>query len=305
MTSLRTLLALPFLAAVAHADISRVLEFRYSGDTVKELHLATFGGSIEVTTTQDKDILIEAHEKISVNTEEEAAKIRGRYTLTSGEKDGTASVEARQQGSQGWFGNKINVRLVAKIPESLNLRLATSGGRIQVGDLSGTLNAETSGGSIELGVMRNEARVETSGGKIVVKASERLLLAETSGGKIIVDKAAGRTELRTSGGSIRVGAASGGIQASTSGGSVEVIFDTEQPLASELETAGGSVTAFVPKGVNCRIDLATAGGGASTDLPVLLDEGKKRRSELRGQLGKGGETLRLRSSGGSVAVRSL
>jgi len=53
--------------------------------------------------------------------------------------------------------------------------------------------------------------------------------------------------------------------------------------------------------VNLNLDASTTGGSVSSDIPVLV-QGKASRSSLKGKMGKGGELLRIRGSGGSVRL---
>ena len=81
-------------------------------------------------------------------------------------------------------------------------------------------------------------------------------------------------------------------------------FTVGNARGGSLSTSGGSVTAYVDPAVGLDIDISTSGGSATVDLPVTV-QGRLSRNAVSGTLNGGGESLRLRSSGGGVRLRSL
>jgi hypothetical protein len=56
--------------------------------------------------------------------------------------------------------------------------------------------------------------------------------------------------------------------------------------------------------VDLQIDASTSGGSVRSDIPVKI-VGKVSGSSIRGTMGKGGETLYVHTSGGSVRIGSI
>ncbi len=181
-------------------------------------------------------------------------------------------------------------------------RIETSGGGIEVRDLVGDLQAETSGGSIHLQDIKGKSRVETSGGGIEAMNLEGPLNAETSGGSVSLERVTGDIRAHSSGGGIHIREAGGRVDADTSGGSIEASFTRGNSRGGSLESSGGGITVSVDPAVSLAIDAH--GNSVSTDLPLTI-RGEFARGSLRGTLGRGGESLRLRTSGGSVRIRAL
>lgn len=177
--------------------------------------------------------------------------------------------------------------------------LETSGGSIGVSALAGSLKAETSGGSIEVEGVEGDVVVGTSGGTIRVSAVTGSLEAETSGGSIDTKDVAGDQIATTSGGAIRVAGAGNLVEAETSGGSIEVSFGRGNAHGGSLSTSGGGIRVVLDPAVSLTVDASTSGGSVTSDLPV---KGQVARSSLRGSLGSGGETLKMRTSGGSIRI---
>jgi DUF4097 and DUF4098 domain-containing protein YvlB len=181
-------------------------------------------------------------------------------------------------------------------------KIETSGGGIEVRDLVGDLQADTSGGSIHLRDIKGKSRVETSGGGIEAVNLEGPLKAETSGGSVSLERVSGDIHAHSSGGGIHIREAGGRVDADTSGGSIEASFAHGNARGGSLESSGGGISVSLDPGVGLSIDAH--GNSVSSDLPLTV-QGEISRRSLRGTLGKGGESLRLRTSGGSVRIRSL
>ncbi len=181
-------------------------------------------------------------------------------------------------------------------------KLETSGGGIEVKDLAADLVAHTSGGSISLTHIGGKCRVDTSGGGITAEGIDGTLEAESSGGSLDFDHVRGNIHAHTSGGGIEIRDAGGRVDADTSGGSVEVEFARGNSRGGTIESSGGGVSVALDPTVGLAIDAS--GNSVHADLPVTI-QGEVSRRHLHGNLGSGGEPLRLHTSGGSVHIRSL
>ena len=239
-------------------------------------------------------------------------------------EEGTRSaavIARRRHPIASWFGNGYSaIRFEVEVPAETAVdvqtsgggislstlrspaRIETSGGGIEVRDLTGDLQAETSGGSIHLHDIKGKSRVETSGGGIEGVNLEGPLNAETSGGPIALERVTGDIHAHSSGGGIRIREAGGRVDADTSGGSIEASFSRGNSRGGTLESSGGGIIVSLDPDVGLAIDAH--GNSVSSDLPLTV-QGEFSRGSLRGTLGHGGESLRLRTSGGSVRIRAL
>lgn len=183
--------------------------------------------------------------------------------------------------------------------------LKTSGGGILVSGVAGNVDTDTSGGGVKLREVTGAARVRTSGGGIEAESLTGALDAHTSGGPIRLERVANDVRVDTSGGSIEITRAGGRVIAKTSGGSVRVAFDRGNSRGGELETSGGSIHVSLDPSVNLNLDASASGGGVTADRIPITVSGRISGSNLHGTLGKGGETLMLHTSGGSIRIESL
>ncbi len=244
-------------------------------------------------------------------------------TFRFDEAPGAVAIVARQKHRFGWFtfsnpGNAVQyeIRVPAETRLSIDTsgggitvsgmraaaKLDTSGGGIHVKDLVGDLDADTSGGGISLAEIKGRVRVQTSGGGVEAAAIDGPVHAESSGGSIELERVTGDIEADTSGGGIRIVEAGGRVQADTSGGGIEASFTRGNSRGGTLETSGGGIDVSIDPAADLQIEAS--GNAVKTDLPLSV-QGEIERGSLSGTLGKGGNMLRLHTSGGSVRIQAL
>jgi DUF4097 and DUF4098 domain-containing protein YvlB len=303
-------LALSAVPALAETRMEKNLKLEPGG----EFRLETDIGRVTVTGTSSSGVrLIVTSRRDDIND-----LLSFRYE----EGGRSASVIARKKHHLDFlFGNwSSSVRFEVEVPAETAVtvhtsgggislaalrspaKIETSGGGIEVRDLVGDLQADTSGGSIHLRDIKGKSRVETSGGGIEAVNLEGPLKAETSGGSVSLDRVTGDIHAHSSGGGIHISEAGGRVDADTSGGSIEASFARGNARGGSLESSGGGISVSLDPGVGLSIDAH--GNSVTSDLPLTV-QGEISRRSLRGTLGRGGESLRLRTSGGSVRIRAL
>ncbi len=299
------------LAAVALADtrIEKDLKLAPGG----EFRLETDMGAVTVTGSSDSG----AHVVVTSKRKD----LDDLLTFRFEEGANSATVIAKKKHPHSWFSDHGgSVHYEIRVPAQTRLsvdtsggsitvsgmrspaKLDTSGGGIKVTDLVGDLDADTSGGSIDLKDIKGTVRVETSGGGIDGANLDGPVHAESSGGSIELQNVTGDVDAETSGGGIRITEAGGRIHADTSGGSIEASFTKGNSSGGSLETSGGGIeVALDPE---ADLSIQASGNSVKTELPIRV-QGEISRGSLTGSLGKGGNTLRLRTSGGSVRIQAL
>jgi DUF4097 and DUF4098 domain-containing protein YvlB len=302
-------LALSAGTALAGSRMEKTLKLEPGG----EFSIETDTGRVTVTGAAASGV------RIVVTSRRELNDLL-RFDFEEGSR--RVSVTARKRHPvSSWFGDSnAGVRFEIEVPAQTTVKvhtsggaislsgtrapakLNTSGGGIEVRDLQGDLEADTSGGSIHLRDIKGNSRVETSGGGIAATNLDGTFKAETSGGSIETERVSGDARLHSSGGGIHIREAGGRVDADTSGGSIEASFSRGNARGGSLESSGGGITVAVDSSVGLAIDAH--GNSVSSDLPLTV-QGEFSRGSLRGTLGRGGERLRLRTSGGSVRIRSL
>src|SRR5437762_295531 len=118
-----------------------------------------------------------------------------------------------------------------------SLMVATAGGGISLGSIEGMVQCTTAGGSISAGTIRGEAAFETGGGDIVVQEVTGLVRASTGGGGIKIVRAGSAVVASTAGGPIQVDRAAGKVTVKSSAGPIQV----NSANNVQCETAGGGI----------------------------------------------------------------
>jgi len=314
-------LALFFTFAASAAD--DVIRKGFNVSAGGTLRLDGAYGAIKVVTGGTGvavEITREAHGR-------KAEKRMAEHKITITQQGNDVVIDSKLDDDRsGWFNwmddDDYEVQWNIRVPARYNVKVETSGGSIDLGNIGGTVDARTSGGSIKTGHLAGESTLRTSGGSIDVNGADARLDVHTSGGSIAIGDTKGPVEAKTSGGSIslaridgdvvartsggniRIEDAAGKVDAVTSGGSINARISRQPRGDSRLSTSGGTVTVSLAPSIRVDLDARASGGGVRSDVPVTVI-GTQEDDEIRGQINGGGPKLTLRTSGGGVRVRGL
>lgn len=242
--------------------------------------------------------------------------------FTFEQSSGEVRIVGKRKG-KNWLGSwsfKGKLQIDIEVPERTEVDLDTSGGSLEVESVDGDVRLDTSGGGIRVTSVRGEVLADTSGGGITIREVvgdvnadtsgggiriedvDGAVRADTSGGGITIHGVTGDIEADTSGGSIDIRGAQGKVEADTSGGSIDVEFTAGNSEGGSLSTSGGGIRVILDPGVNLELDASTSGGTVRSDLPITV-RGAIDKHSLKGTLGGGGATLKLRASGGGIRIQ--
>ena len=297
------------MALTAHAKIERTVEKTFAVQPGGKLHVQTSGGEVRVSPGADGVVKVTAREKIRADSDAEADDLLKKLDLTieqsGNDINATAKYESQPIGFHWGSWPPVQVDFIVTVPASFATDLHTSGGSISVGDLNAPVHARTSGGGIALGKIGADVDARTSGGSVSLEAAHGEVKLGTSGGNISVGRVDGPANLSTSGGGIKIESVVGALHASTSGGSVRANISGPLKDDCSLSTSGGGVRVNVDKTAAFRLDASTSGGSVNAEgLTITLEKGSSGRSRLAGSVNGGGPVLKLRSSGGSIDVKT-
>ncbi len=270
--------------AATTEEINRTLEVEPGGALI----IRVDSGQIDVSGKSTSTVEIEISRSIGDSSKEKEENYVAKYPVTI-EQDGD-QITITQKGGKGsngfwWFrkGPQIKARYTVSVPDEFNVDLKTSGGSINVHDLTGDVTVNTSGGSIGLEYLHGPTD------------------AHTSGGSIVAERGSGDLKLHTSGGSLTVIAHDGNINGHTSGGSIKAALLSRPTEDCSLSTSGGSIRVELPADTAVTLDASTSGGSVSSDFDVPGADPKK-KNRLSGPINEGGPALHLRTSGGNIRI---
>jgi hypothetical protein len=72
-----------------------------------------------------------------------------------------------------------------------------------------------------------------------------------------------------------------------------------------INTGDGGVSVALPSGFGAELDARSDGGSVTSEFHVDSDQGgESEKRILRGRIGSGGKTLKIRSGDGSIRLKS-
>lgn len=164
-------------------------------------------------------------------------------------------------------GVNLTVRYAIETPREVDVNLRTVNSKIEIGGISGAIDATTANGTIDLEGDAGPIRARATNGS--VKADIGLLTEEA--------------EFSTTNGSI----------------AVEVHRCVGSMAAS---TTNGSINLTLPANFAGQLDAESQRGRVHTDFPIPVVG--KIKSQLKGEIGEGGEAvIKLRSTNGSIRLK--
>ena len=284
---------LAFLASVAYAGDLRILkEKSFQMKDWENIFVDASGASINVESWEKQEVYV----KIYGN---ERAEQKLKYDIY---QDGPVVkvIIKRKSSFFNWSWGNISVRVVAKVPKNFNPHLETSGGDIEVKNVTGGFKFDTSGGDIAGLNLNGKLHAETSGGDIHLENHKGFMNVSTSGGDIECKNVIGDLKAETSGGDIDIDVKDGRIECETSGGDIRILYSGENK-GIEGSTSGGTIRAKLPGDFKANAHLETSGGDIENNF-TNTRASKVKRSELIAEYNGGGPVLHLETSGGDIIV---
>jgi hypothetical protein len=252
------LLVVPSSILSAQDNKTPYLTKSLATDGIKMVEVKTSGGSISVSGVNPSEARVEVYVTPSNNKSltkaEIEERIKEKYELTVSVENNKLIARAKSKVNISDWSNALSFSFKVYVPSNVSTDLGTSGGSINLNNLSGNLDFSTSGGSLNVENVSGKVDGKTSGGSIHVSNSKNDIELKTSGGSIDAMNCDGNIRLSTSGGSLNLHDLRGTIKATTSGGSVK-----GSEISGELvtSTSGGSIHL---SGLSCSLETSTSGG---------------------------------------------
>jgi hypothetical protein len=292
-----TAIALAAVAFVAMSTTACSIDVRGDGIVVREekrftvtgdpqLQLKTFDGSIRLKSWDRKEVLVEIERR---GPDEATAKA---YVVNASQDGNKIVVDVPRPDSQGnvvhigSFGSH-SVSLIVTAPRRMTLDARSGDGSIEADDLAGTIDIRTGDGSIRISRIDGVLKARTGDGSMQISDATGRVEAESGDGSINVDGKFELLDLKSGDGSVHVRATDGSVVKSD----------------WSISTGDGSIAVDLPATIDAELDAHSNDGSVNANGFSGLESSQKDDSgSLRGRLGKGGRSLRVRSGDGSIAI---
>jgi DUF4097 and DUF4098 domain-containing protein YvlB len=256
--------------------------FTVSGQA--DVDLKTFDGSIEVTSWDKPEVAVTIERRAGTQAEAEALKV-------TAEQNGNRIVvhavkpEDRESSVHIGFHQGRSVRFVVTVPRTSDLNATSGDGSISVTGITGRVTARSGDGSITTSDVKGDVGLDTGDGSVTA------------------ENVSGSLKINSGDGSVTVRGQPQGLIAHTGDGSVNIDVTSATTAASdwELTTGDGGIHVTLPAGFNAQVDAHTGDGGIDAHDFGLRATGED-RNDLRGSIGSGGPTIRLRTGDGGITL---
>ncbi len=252
------------------------------------LTVRTFDGTLEFRSWDRPEIVIDIERRAA--TEADAREIAVDVT----DNDGDILIEAKHPNRRGFLehmGQSPRVRMIVAVPRQLNLEARTADGAIMARDLNGRIELSTGDGSVRLQGIQGRMTIRTGDGAITASELQGSVTVSTGDGSVMLS---GRLE---------------DLSARTGDGAIDVNVLPGSTMRGDwnVSTGDGGVKILLPPDFNADIEATTGDGGISTSGVALAsnqrpERQERRRRELRGRVGSGGEMLTVRTGDGAVDI---
>jgi DUF4097 and DUF4098 domain-containing protein YvlB len=137
---------------------------------------------------------------------------------------------------------------------------------------------------------------------IAVPRTMDVKIDNTNGG-IDISDVSGAMQVSNTNGHIEFARCAGSVEAETTNGGVRAdLTSVNSGKKISLETTNGRIALTVPRSLGATIDASTTNGSINTELPITTSQ--MSRHALRGTVNGGGAEMRLRTTNGSIEIRT-
>jgi DUF4097 and DUF4098 domain-containing protein YvlB len=285
VVALATLTGACVVSVDSQAQIVRD-EKRFTVSGTPDVKLTTFDGAIELQGSDRNEVVVEIEKRAATKEAVEALEV---VTTQDGNRIEVEVKHPRSESLSGiGFNRSASARLIVSVPRRANIVARTGDGAIRVDGLTGRVELRTGDGSIRVADASGDLRLHTGDGSITVERAEGTLDLDTGDGGVNVTGKLSAVKMHTGDGSIVYRAEPGTVMSD----------------AWDITTGDGGISLYLPTDFDADVDARTGDGSIANDLAIAQsDVGGENRRSLRGRLGNGGKTLRLRTGDGAIRLR--
>jgi len=259
---------------------------QYTVSGTPDVTLKTFDGSIEIRSWDRSEVTIDVEKRAS---DQEAL---GAIEIVSEQKGNSIVFEARYPKRATkmvhiGFHMSPSAKLVVSVPRQVNLAITSGDGAITIERVTGRVELETGDGTIRGTDLAGE------------------LKAHTGDGSITLEDLNSRVDVETGDGGVKLTGKLLGLRLRTGDGSIWIRADEGSTIEEdwEVRTGDGGVSLELPARFDADLDADASDGRVHLQNVDMAATGRSAEHAVRGKIGAGGRTLRLRTSDGTITIR--
>lgn len=264
------------------------------------VRVETNDGSVRVTSGDSK--------QVEFRVEYQGYEIGRNLTVDSRQDGDQVELIARITGhwgiNFGWGHNSRKLHIEVRMPQQGDLQIHTGDGAVEASGLNGNLTIDTRDGGVKASGLSGTVDLHTGDGAITVDTLKGDIRLRTGDGGIEARDLDGKVEADSGDGHIRLAGRFEALNVKTGDGSVntQVLPGSKMATSWTLRTGDGSVDISLPSDFQANIDATTGDGHISMGGIPMTVEGTLSKSEVRGKMNGGGQTLTIHTGDGSIRL---
>jgi len=289
--ALMGLLAAPGCVDIVGSDLGSAkyverVEKTFSVAGKPDVVLSTFDGSIVIRPWDQPDVQVVVEKR--GRDKQDISIINVQSSQNGNRIELTVSEPKHSGGFSLHFNNHRSAKLIVSVPAAADVSARSGDGSIDIERVAGRVQLHSGDGSIRGRSLAGDVNVHTGDGSIKLDGVKGTLNVDTGDGSITLEGTLTSVHARSGDGSVTVNAGPGSA-----------------PDADwDITTGDGSVVLAVPDGFGAELDAHTGDGGVRIQDVMLSNvTGNIGRNSVRGRLGSGGRSVRVRTGDGSITVK--
>jgi DUF4097 and DUF4098 domain-containing protein YvlB len=271
-----------------------------------KVSISNISGRIDVKSWDQAQVKIEAL-KISQAGSLDKAKENAALVKIEVAKTGNILQISTKYPDSGLFKNSsinVSVDYTVWVPDKASVKVRSVSGDVAAGKIGGAFEGSITSGDILLSGIGQGVDCHTVSGTIGVLDVAGDVNLKTVSGTIKAERIKGSCEVETTSGKIilRDVSEARSVRAKVLSGNVEYSGQIAPGGKYSFEALSGNIDLLIPASAAFELEAESFSGSIRTDFPVTV-QGKVSARELRGVVGNGGATLRVKSFSGNVEIR--
>lgn len=250
-----------------------------------EVALSTFDGAIEIRPWDKSEVQVTI-EKRGWDKEAVAA-IDVQVSQTGNHVELNVTVP-KTSGLGFHFNRSRSAKLIVSMPASSDVAARSGDGSIDIERVAGKVELRSGDGDIHGRQLDGDVNAHTGDGSIKLDGVNATVNVDTGDGAIVI------------GGKVA------GVRARSGDGNVTIRAEPGSASAGDwdISTGDGSVTLELPEGFGAELDAHTGDGDIRLhDVTLSNVTGELGKRTVRGRLGAGGRSVRVRTGDGSITLK--
>lgn len=298
-----------FVAAPALAEEKFEEKFEKTVPLSKtgKLTLSNISGQIEILTSKDAQVKIEALKVSKAGTLDKAKENAAKVTIEVTGGADLVAVETKYPKRAGgfWGGDSINVSVDYKVwvPDQASVELSSISGDVKVAPVGGAAKVKCVSGNVDLaGAAKADIDLVSGDLKMAEIAGDAFIKAVS--GDLVVKGIKGSIEVEAVSGDIDLLDAAGAqtVNAKSVSGNITYTGTIKPGSRFEIKAHSGDVSLTVPADSAFDLEASTFSGDIESAFQITTS-GKISPREVQGTVGKGGATVILKSFSGNIDLK--